>query len=488
MITMEQIDSVIRSGPFSDDWDSLRQWRVPEWYRRCRFGIFIHWGVYSVPAYRNEWYPRSMYIQGSPEFEHHVRTWGPQKTFGYKDFIPLFRAEKFDPDAWAEAFRNAGAQYVIPVAEHHDGFQMYRSGLSRWNAWEMGPRRDVLGELKAAVLERNMVFGASSHRIEHWFFQGHGREFDSDIADPPAREDLYWPSMPDPQNLEDPEGQPAPSEEFLRDWLLRTCELIDVYQPEILYFDWWIMHRAAEPYVRKMAAYDYNRAAERGGEAVINYKHDAFAPGAAVPDIERGFSAGMRAFPWQADTSTALNSWCFTPQNEYRSSGELIRVLIDTVSKNGRLLLNVGPKADGTLAPQDVELLSGIGEWLKKNGEAVYGTRPWRIFGEGPTQAKEGSFSEDSSLQWTGEDFRFTEGDGAVYAFRMACVPGSCRIQALGRQAAPDLQVRGVRRVEDGKALPWRQESEGLYISDDGNGGDPAVYRIDLDRRERNDI
>ena len=225
-----------------------------------------------------------MYIQGSPEFEHHVKTYGPHKEFGYKDFIPMFRAEKFDPKRWMDLFQKAGARYVVPVAEHHDGFQMYRSDLSHWNAFEMGPKRDVLGELSEEARKHGIYNCASSHRIEHWFFMGHGKEFDSDIKEPMQRGDFYWPAMPEPDH-QDLFSTPTPTQEYLEDWLLRTCEIIDRYQPKILYFDWWIQHESARPYLRKIAAYYYNRAIEWGEEVVICYKHDAFMFGTAVVDI-----------------------------------------------------------------------------------------------------------------------------------------------------------------------------------------------------------
>ncbi len=280
---LEKIDRVIAQGPYQDTWESLSAYRVPAWYQNAKFGIFIHWGIYSVPAFGSEWYSRNMYIQGSPEYEHHIATYGKHAEFGYKDFIPMFQAEHFDPDKWAELFRKAGARYVVPVAEHHDGFQMYRSEISHWNACEMGPKRDVLGELKESCGRLGMQVGASSHRVEHWFFMGHGKEFDSDIKDPMERGDFYWPAMPE-QDHHDLYSKPEPTEEFLQDWLVRTCEIIDRYRPKILYFDWWIQHSACKPWLKKFAAYYYNRAHEWGTDAVINYKHDAFLFGTAVPD------------------------------------------------------------------------------------------------------------------------------------------------------------------------------------------------------------
>src|SRR5437867_3802175 len=184
------IDRVIAAGPFDPDWQSLQGYAVPSWYQDGKFGVFIHWGVYSVPAFGNEWYPRNMYMRGTPEFEHHVTTYGPQNKFGYKDFIPMFTAERFDPDEWAQLFHNAGARYVVPVAEHHDGFAMYDSAMTRWNAAKMGPKRDVIGELARSIRQRGMTFGLSNHRAEHWWYMNGGTEFDSDVKDP-AFADFY---------------------------------------------------------------------------------------------------------------------------------------------------------------------------------------------------------------------------------------------------------------------------------------------------------
>lgn len=484
---LEIIDAVLEKGPYKPTWESLSAYEPPRWYRNAKFGIFIHWGIYSVPAFSSEWYSRNMYIQGTPEYEHHIATYGEHKDFGYKDFIPMFKAEKFNPDEWAELFKETGANYVVPVAEHHDGFQMYRSEISHWNAYEMGPQRDVLGELKTACQKRGMQIGASSHRMEHWFFMGHGKEFESDIKDSMQRGDFYWPAMPEPTDLHDIFSKPEPTEEFLQDWLVRTCEIIDRYHPKILYFDWWIQHSACKPYLKKLAAYYYNRAQEWGEQVVINYKHDAFQFGTAVPDVERGQFADVKPYFWQTDTAIALNSWCYTENNQFRPAADILCDLVDIVSKNGCLLLNVGPKADGTISQEDREILLKIGEWMKVNGEAVYGTKVWRKYGEGPTKIVEGQFSDGIKKNFTPEDFRFTTAKGKLYAIALKCSDnGEYCIHSLGEQDASRQAnfhgiIKSVETLGTTEKPEWRRDGQGLHIKSGLVSDRPVVFKIDVD-------
>ncbi len=483
---LKEIDRVIQEGSYKDNWESLSRYQTPAWFTEARFGIFIHWGLFSVPSYDNEWYPRNMYMKDNKAYEHHIKTYGPHKEFGHKDFIPLFRAERFDPAHWAKLFSEAGAAYVCPVAEHHDGFQMYKSDLSHYNAFEMGPKRDVLGELKAAIEHEGMVFCSSSHRAEHWFFMGHGKEFDSDVKEPLVRGDFYWPAMPEPEFFAI--DSQSPTDEYLEDWLVRTCEIIDNYRPRVLYFDWWIHHIAFKPYLKKLAAFYYNRAEQWGQQVVINYKHDAMMFGCGVVEIERGKLGAPTPYAWQSDTATARNSWCYTAQNEYKPVNEILCDLADIVSKNGNLLLNVGPKPDGTISEEETAILAEIGAWMRTNGEAIKGTRPWRRFGEGPTQVPEGMFSEGAVPEFTPGDMRFTVKGSHLYAIVLRCPDdGRVTITSLAEKKEHDRPVfhgviKDVTVLGAGQAPAWHRDENGLTVTGmDIKSTNPVVIKILLD-------
>lgn len=484
---LEEINQVIEHGKFKDNWDSLCQFKVPDWYQKAKFGIFIHWGLFCVPAYRNEWYSRNMYRQEAPEYEHHIKTYGKQSEFGYKDFIPMFKAEKFDAEEWASLFEQAGARYVMPVAEHHDGFQMYRSEISHWNAYEMGPKRDVLGELSEAFKRHGLKNCASSHRVEHWFFMGHGKEFDSDIKEPMQLGDFYWPAMPEPDN-QDLFSKPTPTKEFLEDWLIRTCEIVDRYQPKIMYFDWWIQHSAVKPYIKKFAAYYYNRALEWGEEVAINYKHDAFMFGCAVPDVERGQFADIKPYFWQTDTAVATNSWCYTLQNQYKSARSIICDLVDIVSKNGALLLNIGPKADGTIPEADKNILLEIGEWMKINGEAIYDTSTWRYAAEGPTKIVEGQFSDGVEKQYASKDIRYTVKGQYLYATALAVAEtGEYQLTLLAKKDATQLAnfhaiIKDIQVLGYEERPQWHRDEVALTIKAPFIKSEkPVVFKLQID-------
>jgi alpha-L-fucosidase len=419
---LKQVDTIIEQGPFRPDWQSLQQYEVPTWYRDAKFGIFIHWGVYSVPAFGDEWYPRNMYRLGSEEYKHHIARYGSLDKFGYKDFIPMFKAEHFDPDAWARLFKESGAKYVIPVFEHHDGFAMYASRLSDWTAAKMGPRRDLVGDLAKAVRAEGLHLGASSHRIEHNFFFDGGRAMRSDVNDP-GYAAFYGPAHP---RLEAKPGTPLAndftfvSSAWTEDWLARSAEIVEMYHPDIMWFDWWIGQPSNRSALTRFAAFYYNDSLRYSGTpGVINYKYFAMEEHSAVLDLERGQFASIRSLPWQTDTSISDKSWGWIENDTFKSPLFVIHQLVDIVSKNGNLLLNFGPRSDGTI-PQEVQrVLREVGGWLRVNGEAIYGTRPWKVYGEGPTQVAEGAFHDTDTHPYAAEDFRFTEKNGTLYAIEL---------------------------------------------------------------------
>jgi alpha-L-fucosidase len=455
---------------YEPTWESLKSYSVPEWYQDAKFGIFIHWGVYCVPAFANEWYPRNMYLQGSPEYEHHLKTWGPHDKFGYKDFVPIFKAEKFDPAHWADLFRRAGAKFVVPVAEHHDGFAMYDCSFSRWTAAKMGPKRDVVGELAAATRQEGMVFGVSSHRIEHWWFMNGGMAFDSDVRDP-RYADFYGPAAPSPtghisEAWHSRDWTPRPNAKFLEDWLARTCELVDKYQPQLVWFDWWIEQVVVEPYLQRFASYYYNRGLEWNKSVAINYKNQAFPEGVAVYDIERGQLGDIRPIFWQTDTAVSKNSWGYVQEQDYKTATSIIHDLVDIVSKNGALLLNIGPRPDGTIPEPEEEILLEIGRWLAVNGEAIYGTRPWKVYGEGPTEVIEGCFQDTKRAGFTARDIRFTAQGDTLYAIVLGWPEsGETVIESLGTDNVlyPDA-IELVELLGSEEVIQWSRDAGGLKV------------------------
>jgi alpha-L-fucosidase len=464
---LKDVDSVNHQGPFMPDWESLRKYEAPEWYKDAKFGIFIHWGVYSVPAFGNEWYPRNMYRGGSEEYKHHIATYGPQEKFGYKDFIPMFKAEHFDAAAWAQLFKKAGAKYVVPVAEHHDGFAMYDSSLSDWTAAKMGPRRDTTGELAKEVRAEGLRFGVSSHRVEHNFFLGVGREIPSDVND------LQYAAFYGPAHawLMNPQGTPLNddftyvSSAWADDWLARGAELVEKYHPEIVYFDWWIGQASIRRNLTRFAAFYYNSSLKYGDHVgVINYKDYAMQEHSGVLDLERGQLGDIRSLYWQTDTSVSNKSWGYIQDDTFKSPEFIVHQLIDIVSKNGNLLLNIGPRSDGTIPDEVQRVLLDVGAWLDVNGEAIYGTRPWRVYGEGPTKVVAGSFHDTDTANYKPEDFRFTTKGDVLYVIGLAWPTNSdAVIHSLAPMVGSE-HVRSVALLGSEAKLQFDQRADGLHV------------------------
>jgi alpha-L-fucosidase len=486
---LANVDRGIQDGPFRPDWNSLSQYKVPEWYRDAKFGIFIHWGVYSVPAFGSEWYPREMYLQGSEMSQHHVSTYGPLTKFGYKDFIPMFKAQKYDPQAWANLFKESGARYVVPVFEHHDGFQMYDSNLSDWTAVKMGPHRDLVGDLEKAVRAQGLYFGASSHRIEHdWFMDG-GRKIPSDVNDP-QNASLYGPAQIQLQDKKEAHGSNLEddwtyvSSAYANDWLARDAEIVQKYHPDIIFFDWWIGQPYVRPYLAKFAAYYYNESSKRGPVGIITYKWVDMQQDSGVLDIERGQLDQKLDRVWQTDTSVSNKSWGYIEHDTFKTPEFIVHQLVDIVSKNGNLLMNIGPRSDGTIPDEVQHVLLDVGSWLKVNGDAIYGTRPWTIYGEGPTKVAAGSFQDTKTQEYNPEDFRFTTKGNNLYAIELAWPSGhEVVIHSVAENALKGRQIQSVALLGASAPLIYKLEADGLHIQLPAkpSQGYAYAFRIALD-------
>ena len=453
----------IPPGAFAPTWDSLREnYAVPAWLDASKFGIFIHWGLYAVPAYHNEWYAKHMYGQFAP---WHTQHYGPPDRFGYKDFIPMFKAEKYDPAAWAALFKKAGAGYVVPVGEHHDGFAMWNSDLTEWCAGKMGPKRDLIGDLAKAVRREGLIFGVSSHRMEHHTFMYPAAGVASDQFDP-RYADFYGPPVPGGMN----DGLASP--EFQDDWLARCQELIDKYQPQMLWFDNGVNAREYDPVKLKCAAYYYNRAAQWKLPCTISTKSGAYLAG-SVLDFEKAIRAPKDILkgPWQVDDQIATNSWGYIHDIQYRTTQSIVDELIDTVSKGGVLLLNISPQADGTIPGEQQRILTEVGAWLSVHGEAIRGCAPWKKYGEGPVAASamigagpgpSGSGQPAANrprVTMTAAEFRFTAKGDTLNVFGMRRPAGEALVKSLASPAGSVAHVTG-----PGGKLEFSQDETGLRV------------------------
>ena len=454
---------VDNNSKYKPNWESLKQYETPDWFRDAKFGIYCHWGPYSVPAHKTEWYSHHMYRAGHPIRQYHESTYGLLSDYGYKDFIPQFTADKFDADEWADLFEKAGAKFGGPVSEHADGFAMWDSKLTQWDAKDMGPKRDIVGEMAVALRKKGLKFIATYHR--HWLYAWYPTWDETADASDPAYAGLYGPKVPKGTFvMANTPTHPLPDDSFNKEWYDRIIEVVDQYEPDLVWFD-NKMDIINEKYRLNFLSYYYNAGLKQNRPVVATYKFEDFQPGSAVLDVERSRMSEAKEFPWLTDDSIDWNSWSHIQNPNYKSTNRLIDVLIDIVSKNGCLLLNITPKANGEIPQEVQDRLLEIGEWLKINGEAIYGTRPWKIYGEGPTQVVEGHLSEHQNADNTAEDIRFTTKGVKLYAFILDWPAQKAVIPSLKENS--DLykkKITGIRLLGSSKPLEWDQTKEGLII------------------------
>jgi len=450
---------------YKPTWNSLKNWRTPQWLRDGKFGIYTHWGVYSVPAQgpNATWYANKVYWEmNSPERKYQEQTYGPLEKFGYKDFIPMFTGERFNAEEWADLFQKAGARFAGPVAEHHDGFAMWDTKYSEWNAAKMGPKRDIVGELSKAIKKRGMKFVTAFHHAENW---------------------LYFPTFDKRYDCGDPrysglygfihEKNALPTKGFLDQWLGKIIEVIDKYDPDLIWFDNGL-ELITDSYKKEMLTYYYNKAAARGKEVVVTYKRNTLPPGTGLLDLERGQEADLTYYEWITDSTVDIGrGWGYVKGLGFKTVDNLVDNLVDRVSKNGYLLLNVGPKPDGSIPDEAKKLLLGMGKWLQINGEAIYGTTPWVIAGEGPTRlTKRGDFNEINDMRYTAQDIRFTVKDNNLYATALDWPGEKLLIKSLaprweswtGWTGLYPSEIVSVTMLGDGKELKWEVKKDGLSI------------------------
>lgn len=454
---------------YEENWESLQQYKIPQWMEDAKFGIFIHWGPNSVAELHTDWYPQWMYLDAGhfdhitgeklssdphPASVYHKEKFGDPKDFGYKDLIPMWTMENFEAKEWVNLFKKAGVQYVVPVAEHHDGFALYESSITPYNAADIGPKRDVFKELTDEIKKQGLISGASSHLAFNWNYYNQQPHFDTGD---PQYADLYAPQH---------EQYTPASEEWLAEvWWPRTKEIIDKYQPDILWFDFYLDRPEFAPYHKKLAAYFYNSGQKRGKDVVLqskNLNYESYKKGTHMLDLERSKMDSIRKDYWQTDTSIGKNSWYYAKNWVPKSAGELISDLVDIVSKNGCLLLNIGPKKDGTIPDDQRKTLLDIGKWLEVNGEAIYGSTYWEVYGEGPTKTETGHLSEDKNEKFTSEDIRFTQNNGNIYAF--ALVPSTNDEISINYLNTSNIDIKSVELLGYSGEIKFNQTDEKLMI------------------------
>ncbi len=456
----------VADGPFKPTMDSLKDYKYPDWFRDAKFGIWAHWGPQAVPM-DGDWYARGMYEPGNKHYKYHLENYGHPSQFGYKDIIPLWKAEKWDPDRLMQLYKKAGAKYFVSMGTHHDNFFLWNSKLHKWNAVNMGPHRDVVGEWQKAAQKLGLKFGVSEHLGASftWFQSSHRADKEGPKAGVP-----YDGANPEFQDLyhfpaeEGDKGWYSNNPKWQHQWYSEIKELVDNYHPDLLYSDGGVAFGKDHPIGLSMIAHLYNaNAAANGGkcEAVYNCKQSS--DGRWVQDLERGIMSGIDPNPWQTDTS--IGDWFYNRNWKFRPVSWVIDMLVDNVSKNGNLLLNVVQRPDGSLDPEVETMLGELAAWTAIHGEAIYGSRPWLVYGEGAVKTKGGSFKED--FKYSSKDIRFTKQGDTLYAIALGWPEGNeLTIRTLAKPAGENVNnITVVSLLGSSAKIAWKQTADGLVVT-----------------------
>ncbi|HXG92017.1 MAG TPA: alpha-L-fucosidase [Blastocatellia bacterium] len=460
----------IQSGPFEATRESLKTYRVPDWFRDAKFGIWAHWGPQSAPE-QGDWYARRMYIEGEEQYKYHIQHYGHPSKFGFKDVIQTWKGERFDPDYLVGLYKKAGAKYFVSMGVHHDNFDLWNSKHTRWNSVRMGPKKDIVGLFRKAALKHGLRFGVSDHLwiTYKWFSVARGSDKTGpyagvpyDGADP-RYADLYLDSKTIYKDL--PWNEDGIPESWKRHWFLRIRDLVDQYRPDFLYSD------GAMPFEQwglSLLAHFYNQNAQRHGgkvEAVYTSKRrEDCEAGTCVLDFERGIPESIWPNPWQTDT--CIGDWHYKRDIKYKTPKRIIDMLVDIVSRNGTLLLNFPLPSSGMLDSEEMKVLDEITKWIAVNGEAIYATRPWKIFGEGPgTPSAAGAFSEGKRKDLTSDDVRFMTKGQTLYAFMMGWPDNQAVIAPLATNSRYKVgKIQNVELLGFSGKLQWKQNETGLVV------------------------
>ena len=456
----------IASGPFQPTMESLANYTCPDWFRDAKFGIWAHWGPQAVPM-DGDWYARGIYEEGNNHYKYHLEHYGHPSEFGYKDIIPLWKAEKWDPDRLMLLYKRAGAKYFVSMGSHHDNFFLWNSKLHKWNAVNMGPKRDVVGEWQKAAQKYGMRFGVSEHLGASftWFQSSHkadktgpkaGVPYDGE--DPKYQDQYHFPAEPGDNQWY------SNNPRWQQQWFDEIKELVDNYHPDLLYTDGGVAFGKDHPVGLSMIAHFYNQDTTRhDGKTEVVYTCKQKSEGRWVEDLERGIMPKIDPYPWQTDTS--IGDWFYNRNWKFRPVSWVIHMLVDNVSKNGNLLLNVVQRPDGSLDPEVEQMLEQLAAWNAIHNEAIFGTRPWMVYGESAIRVKGGSFKED--YRYDAREIRFTTKGDVLYAIALGWPEDrKLVVRSLGKPA--DENVNNITSVSllgfDGK-LEWQQTPEGLTVT-----------------------
>jgi alpha-L-fucosidase len=451
----------IAPGVFRPTMDSLTNYHCPEWFRDAKFGIWAHWGPQSVPM-DGDWYARQMYQQGHAQYQDHLEHYGHPSTNGYKDIIPLWKAEKWDPDRLMALYKKAGARYFVSMGSHHDNFFLWNSKLHRWNAVNMGPHRDVVGTWQKAAKKNGLKFGVSEHLGASftWFQDSHKSDKTGplagvpyDGADPEYQDLYHFPAEPGDT------GWYSTNPRWQQMWFNEIRELVDNYHPDLLYSDGGVPF--GNEVGRGMIAHLYNSDASRhGGTPQVIYTCKQKSEGRWVEDLERGVMPGINPYPWQTDTS--IGDWFYNRNWKFRPVSWTIHMLVDIVSKNGNLLLNVVQRPDGSIDPDVEQMLKELAAWISIHGEAIYSTRPWLVYGEGAVRTKGGHFHED--FKYTSKDIRFTTKGDTLYAIALGW-PEDGKLLIKSLASTGQGKISRVSLLGSKQKVTWTRTSQGLEVT-----------------------